>query len=1088
MKKHRRKLLSALLALALFTTTVPVAPVMAAQESGHTQTLPAEDGTGDQLPVDVGDTNEPTGPIDGNQYWDKEDGNWVAKEIPPNATEIKADNLPTTWNEGYYIVREPDVTINDRVYVTGDVHLILADGASLTANDGIQVQDDDSDITNGSPNSLTIYGQTEGTGALSAAGSGYDAGIGSDKGRTGGNITINGGIVTATNSGTGAAIGGGGERGNGGNTTINGGTVTATGGSWGAGIGGGEGGDGGTITITGGDVTASGNGGAGIGGGGVASQYTGSSGGVITIEDGKVVAKSNNGAGIGGGEGGTGVTITIEGGSVESESSNAAGIGGGARESGGTIVINGGNVTATGKGVGAGIGGGERGDGGSITISGGTVTATGEGTGAGIGGGNGGAGGTITINGGKVTATGGEYSAGIGGGYAGAGGNIIITGGMVTATGDRGAGIGGGIRGYGGNITINDGTVTATGKSTGAGIGGGESGDGGSITISGGTVTANGSEKGAGIGGGFDGGGGSIAISGGTVTATGGTGAAGIGGGDQGGDGTFSTGENGQAVIVASSISDKDDTNGWSGIIIEGNNGQLYGSSVTLTKNFTIPENTTLTIPENTTLTIPENVTLTNNGTIINRGTINGNIEGTQPIVPVKNVRFEQPNITLNVGKTEPLTVMIEPANATIESIAWSSDNPDAVTVSSEENATTATLTAVGEGTATITVIVYDGVKEEGHTATCNVTVKAVPVTGVALDKTSLSLTEGESEQLTATVMPENATHKAVTWTSSDPSIATVDADGTVKAVNAGTATITVTTVDGDFPATCTVTVEEPPFTGHYTYPVNVAETEHGSILLAKENHYAADGEKVSFTVVPDEGYATDTVTVTTKAGKDVAVTDEGEGIYTFTMPTSEVTLAATFVETEEPEPELPFTDVSEDDWFYDPVRWAFLEGLMTGTSDTEFSPNLATTRGMIVSVLYRLEGNPDLSDDILGYPYEDVNPDDWYAMPVYWARLHGIVSGYSDSQFGPNDAITREQLAAILMNYADYKGMDVSARADLSGYSDADTISSWATDTMQWAVAEGYISGMTADTLEPQGSTTRAQVAAIFQRFLEGE
>ncbi|MEE0435756.1 MAG: S-layer homology domain-containing protein, partial [Peptococcaceae bacterium] len=88
---------------------------------------------------------------------------------------------------------------------------------------------------------------------------------------------------------------------------------------------------------------------------------------------------------------------------------------------------------------------------------------------------------------------------------------------------------------------------------------------------------------------------------------------------------------------------------------------------------------------------------------------------------------------------------------------------------------------------------------------------------------------------------------------------------------------------------------------------------------------------------------------------------------------------------------------------------------------------------------------------------------------------------------FGPNDAITREQLAAILMNYADYKGMDVSARVDLSAYSDADTISSWATDTMEWAVAEGLISGMTADTLEPQGNATRAQVAAIFQRFLEG-
>lgn len=153
----------------------------------------------------------------------------------------------------------------------------------------------------------------------------------------------------------------------------------------------------------------------------------------------------------------------------------------------------------------------------------------------------------------------------------------------------------------------------------------------------------------------------------------------------------------------------------------------------------------------------------------------------------------------------------------------------------------------------------------------------------------------------------------------------------------------------------------------------------------------------------------------------------------------------------------------------------------MTGTSATTFAPNIATTRGMIVSMLYRLEGGPAAGSA----NFADVVDGAWYADAVNWAASEGIVSGYSADTFGPNDPITREQLAAILHNYAAYKGMDVTASADLSAYSDAASISDWATDVMQWAVGEGLISGMTEDTLAPQGEATRAQVAAIFQRFL---
>ena len=177
----------------------------------------------------------------------------------------------------------------------------------------------------------------------------------------------------------------------------------------------------------------------------------------------------------------------------------------------------------------------------------------------------------------------------------------------------------------------------------------------------------------------------------------------------------------------------------------------------------------------------------------------------------------------------------------------------------------------------------------------------------------------------------------------------------------------------------------------------------------------------------------------------------------------------------------LPFTDVNDDDWFYDVVRYVYEQGLMTGTSDTEFSPDLTTTRGMIVSILNRLEGGPIAESA----GFTDVADGDWYADAVNWAASEGIVAGYEDGSFRPNDPITREQLAAMLMNYAAWKGEDVSARADLSSYNDAASVSSWAAETVQWAVAEGLISGMPGNLLEPQGSATRAQVAAILERFL---
>ena len=174
------------------------------------------------------------------------------------------------------------------------------------------------------------------------------------------------------------------------------------------------------------------------------------------------------------------------------------------------------------------------------------------------------------------------------------------------------------------------------------------------------------------------------------------------------------------------------------------------------------------------------------------------------------------------------------------------------------------------------------------------------------------------------------------------------------------------------------------------------------------------------------------------------------------------------------------FIDIAPDAWYKDAVQYAYDQGLMTGVSATEFDPEATTTRAMIVSILARLEGVT--TAEAAGFA--DVT-DEWYATAVNWAANVGVVNGYEDGTFKPNTAITREQLAAILMNYAAYKGYDVSARADLSHYSDADSISSWANDVLLWAVAEGLLTGVTDDTIAPQAHATRAQVAAILQRFL---
>ena len=169
--------------------------------------------------------------------------------------------------------------------------------------------------------------------------------------------------------------------------------------------------------------------------------------------------------------------------------------------------------------------------------------------------------------------------------------------------------------------------------------------------------------------------------------------------------------------------------------------------------------------------------------------------------------------------------------------------------------------------------------------------------------------------------------------------------------------------------------------------------------------------------------------------------------------------------------------------WYYDAVEYVYDNGLMNGTASDTFAPNATLTRGMLATVLWRMEGSPVVN---YALPFEDVSGDQWYTEAIRWAASVGVVNGTSATTYAPNANITREQLATMLYRYAAYKSGSVSTSASLSGFTDAGSVSDYAADAMEWAVAEEIIGGMTSTTLVPQGSATRAQTATMLMRYCE--
>lgn len=258
---------------------------------------------------------------------------------------------------------------------------------------------------------------------------------------------------------------------------------------------------------------------------------------------------------------------------------------------------------------------------------------------------------------------------------------------------------------------------------------------------------------------------------------------------------------------------------------------------------------------------------------------------------------------------------------------------------------------------------------------------------------------------------------------------------------------------------------------------IKINSSVGGKVTVDKTN--PKSGEKVTITVIPDTGYRLDTLKVTNAAGKELKHTDDGDDTFTVVSGGSKLTITVTFKKIEN---ELPFTDANKSDWFYDAVKYVYENGLFSGTSATTFSPNTPMSRAMMVTVLCRLDGATTSGKNI----FTDVPNGTWYTDAVSWAATNAIVTGIGNNLFDPDADITREQMAAILYRYCEYKGIELPKTRTGGSFADASNISAWATESVDAMYAAEILSGKGNGILDPQGNATRAEVAQMFTNFME--
>ena len=695
--------------------------------------------------------------------------------------------------------------------------------------------------------------------------------------------------------------------------------------------------------------------------------------------------------------------------------------------------------------------------------------------------------GTIRIESGIINAYGFDYGAGIGGGDYSSGGNIEILGGQVTAinapvdiydwTAKSASGIGGSQGMHSGKIMISGDTtiVNAQGSYACAGIGGSQS----DITINGATVTARGGEAAAGIGGyNQNKGASNIAITGAAkVTAFGGKKASGIG-----------QGENSSAVF---NLLFSDDAE-----IL------AYSDGVKAAITGTPQENSTSIINLYSRSLAPfadsSYLVLDDNNSTLNRIALASGYKGVGTICSAGTYTAMAPN-----GSSNDSHYLLIPASGNSFRVTAASDaaaytgtqvmqllvSDDGSTV--QLDPPSGKVIQSGDGTPLQldedagTIIVPAGALVDGETWPAGGTVAkngtaektVIDVASVTLDKNALTLytnRDPKTATLTATVSPDNATDKTVTWISADEKIATVE-NGVVTAVGNGTTTITAQT--GEKTATCVVTVRTYSSGGGSSSPsysvTTPSKTENGTVTVSPRS--AEKGDTVTITVKPDSGYHLDDLTATDKNGNELKLTDKGNGKYTFTMPASKVEINATFVKEVETR---PFSDVSTSAYYYEAVKWAQEKGITGGIGNGLFGPNQPCTRAQIVTFLWRAAGSPEPKSMS---SFSDVSVDSYYAKAVAWAVENGITTGTGDGKFSPDATCTRAQSVTFLFRAI---GKLVDSKAE---FSDVLTDSYYA-NAVAWAVENGVTNGIGNGLFGPDNSCTRAQIVTFLFRAYQGK
>lgn len=411
--------------------------------------------------------------------------------------------------------------------------------------------------------------------------------------------------------------------------------------------------------------------------------------------------------------------------------------------------------------------------------------------------------------------------------------------------------------------------------------------------------------------------------------------------------------------------------------------------------------------------------------------------------------------------------VAFDPARTTSSrKITASSSNIKVATV--EEIGGELYISPVGPGTCNI--VAYAG----GKQASIAITVLS-PAKSISLDKTSVSLHAGETVTLKATVTPSNSTDK-VTWASSNPTVASVS-NGVVTARYGGT--VTITAKAGNYTATCQVKISQHEFTS--------VESELSCTTPdATIRTCSVCGTVETDVRTPALGHDWDEGTVITE------VTEEENGLIKFTCQrcgeTKQKVIPATGAcNGEDGCPSSAFTDApAPDNWAHAGIDFAVSRKLFAGMTDTTFGPANSMQRAMLVAVLWRLDGRPEPKGT---NTFTDVPAGAYYEKAVTWASENNVVAGIGNNKFNPTGNVTREQIAAFLYRYARLKELDIYSRKDITTFPDAASVSSYAVDSLSWAVSENLVSGMTTGTsttviLNPKGNATRAQVAAILMRF----